>query len=267
MGSNTILRPLKGKVTSLIPFSTSQNFTAGWVDLGEEIDVRGQSSITLFGVLDINDSTNARIRMLVKNKSAYQTAVDLANDLKSVLTAHLKNTAEHPLADPNVPTVLYANISDTYSLYDLVKNLLDVYAAHNVDSALALPAYHVAQIGSIALVSVVKPVTIEQALTKLEDLRAKLLTHSDSGVAHTVGAALSSTLAGDLEFATTIENVGASVVLMESEYKEFNVDADQNFAIQFGLDKAVYFVQIQIQAGVVGATAGQIDQVFIVVGE
>lgn len=60
-----------------------------------------------------------------------------------------------------------------------------------------------------------------------------------------------------------IRTVSASDVKIESEYFEFNVDADQNVVIAATLDGVIPFVQLQVMAGTVGATAGQIDSVYM----
>lgn len=46
--------------------SAPQNFTAGWVDLGFEIDCRTYNTLAVWLELDINLSNNARIRALTK---------------------------------------------------------------------------------------------------------------------------------------------------------------------------------------------------------
>lgn len=74
------------------------------------------------------------------------------------------------------------------------------------------------------------------------------------------------TSAGADEYTLPIRTVSASVVSVEGEYIEFNVDADQKVILEFTLDGVVPFCQIQVQAGTVGATAGQIDGAHYVLG-
>lgn len=50
----------------------------------------------------------------------------------------------------------------------------------------------------------------------------------------------------------------ATIVTVEDEYFEFTTDEDARRVISFTLDRVIPFVQVQIQAGTVGATAGQI---------
>jgi hypothetical protein len=55
-----------GYVERQVLEDTPQAFTASWVDIGPEIDMNGYSKLGIFATLDINDSTNARIRALAK---------------------------------------------------------------------------------------------------------------------------------------------------------------------------------------------------------
>lgn len=65
--------------------------------------------------------------------------------------------------------------------------------------------------------------------------------------------------AGAREYQLVIKTVGTSDVAIEGHYFEWNVDADMNTLIQVDTDGLVPYVQLQVQAGTVGATAGQID--------
>lgn len=61
------------------------------------------------------------------------------------------------------------------------------------------------------------------------------------------------------EFSLPIKTVGASSVAIEDEYFELTDDADQKILIGVDLDGIVPVIQIQVMAGTLGATAGQID--------
>lgn len=52
----------------------------------------------------------------------------------------------------------------------------------------------------------------------------------------------------------------------EPEYFEVQTDADQNIVVDFGILGTAY-AQVQIKAGTVGATAGQIDESYYMVTE
>lgn len=50
--------------------AAAQDLTANWADLGTELTVGGARFIGLYAELDINGSTNARVRVLAKHTSA-----------------------------------------------------------------------------------------------------------------------------------------------------------------------------------------------------
>ncbi len=66
-------------------------------------------------------------------------------------------------------------------------------------------------------------------------------------------------IAGGPQHTLPIKTVGASAVLLEPEYKEFNVDEDRLMVVGWDLDGVVAEVQFQVMAAAVGGTAGQID--------
>jgi hypothetical protein len=65
--------------------------------------------------------------------------------------------------------------------------------------------------------------------------------------------------AGTTEYNMPIKTVGASAVLLENEYFEWNVDADNNFFFDIETSGHVAYIQLQAQVSAVGATAAQID--------
>lgn len=69
---------------------------------------------------------------------------------------------------------------------------------------------------------------------------------------------LSKHTSGGAEYVHSIEVITASVVNTEDEYFEFTTDEDQKRVIEITLDDVIPYVQVQIQAGTVGATAGQV---------
>ena len=58
----------------------------------------------------------------------------------------------------------------------------------------------------------------------------------------------------------------ATVNKIEPQYFEVETDADQNIVVDFGILGTAY-AQVQIKAGTVGATAGQIDESYYMVTE
>lgn len=58
-----------GTAGPLALISSAQNLTANWVDLGSELDTEGVRTIGLYLTLDINDSLNARVRLVTLHTS------------------------------------------------------------------------------------------------------------------------------------------------------------------------------------------------------
>lgn len=85
-----------------------------------------------------------------------------------------------------------------------------------------------------------------------QDARVRLLAKHTSG--------------GTDEYTLPIRTVSASDVKVQPEYTEFAVDADQKMLVAAVLDAIVPFCQFQVQAGTVGASAGQIDGAHYVLG-
>ena len=71
------------------------------------------------------------------------------------------------------------------------------------------------------------------------------------------------TSAGADEYIVPIRTVYTDKVSIEEEYLEFNDDEDQLVLFEIDTNNLVPYVQLQIQAGVVGATAGQADEIVI----
>jgi hypothetical protein len=70
------------------------------------------------------------------------------------------------------------------------------------------------------------------------------------------------TSAGTEEYLLPIRTVSATAVNVAGEYIEFSTDADQLMLLSWELDGLIPFVQLQLQAGTAGATAGQIDAAY-----
>jgi hypothetical protein len=65
------------------------------------------------------------------------------------------------------------------------------------------------------------------------------------------------TRGGADEYTFPIETISDTYISVKDEYVEFAVDVDGKHVISFELDEIIPFVQVQIQAGTVGASAGQ----------
>lgn len=66
---------------------------------------------------------------------------------------------------------------------------------------------------------------------------------------------------GGTFYVPTIETVGASEVKVEDRYYELNDDSNQNPIIEFKV-QGLEFVELQTQAGTVGATGASISSVY-----
>lgn len=71
------------------------------------------------------------------------------------------------------------------------------------------------------------------------------------------------TSAGSDEYVVPIRTVYTDKVTLEDEYLEFNDDEDQLVLFEVDTNNLIPYIQLQIQAGVVGATAGQADEIVI----
>lgn len=65
------------------------------------------------------------------------------------------------------------------------------------------------------------------------------------------------TRGGTDEYTFPIETVSDSFISVKDEYIEFATDTDGKRVISFELDEIIPLVQVQISAGTVGASAGQ----------
>lgn len=70
------------------------------------------------------------------------------------------------------------------------------------------------------------------------------------------------TIAHADEFPGQVRVLSSSDIKTQPEYIEIDTDADQCYLVSFPLDGVVPFVQIQIMAGTVGGTAGQVDSAY-----
>lgn len=126
-----------------------------------------------------------------ENIDGLASAIALANALQVTMNAHAADAVEHGTAADAVNFPVATPVAtDLATLLTLTGDLLTAYAAHNADAMLgAAWAFHNAQVNANALVSAVAPVTLEEAVTRLNDLKAKYNAHEGSGVSHTAGSA------------------------------------------------------------------------------
>lgn len=62
------------------------------------------------------------------------------------------------------------------------------------------------------------------------------------------------------EYNLPIKTTSSSQVTIQDEFMEFNDDADQKVLLEIVTNGLIPFVQLQVEAGTVGASAGQIDE-------
>lgn len=71
------------------------------------------------------------------------------------------------------------------------------------------------------------------------------------------------TSGGSEEYNLPIESIAPDVITIQDEYYEFNDDSDQLVLLTIETNNIVPYIQLQVEAGVVGGTAGQIDKAYI----
>lgn len=136
-------------------------------------------------------SDEAKTTSREENVDGLSSAIALANSLKTIMNAHAADAAEHTsgVDAANFPIVA-ANATDTTDLITLVTELLTAYDVHDDDAELgAAWLYHVAQeAGDHSLASAVAPTTLQECITRLNDIKAKYNAHDADGTAHTTGS-------------------------------------------------------------------------------
>jgi hypothetical protein len=119
-----------------------------------------------------------------ENIAGLSSAITLANEVRGDLISHFANATRHPTGQQSTAAI-NDEADDNASLLALTGNLLSLYAAHNTDAVLAAAwSYHTAQAKACALVSAVTPVSLQEAVTRLNDLKAKFNDHEDEAVGH-----------------------------------------------------------------------------------
>lgn len=127
-----------------------------------------------------------------ENVAGLSSAITLANALKTTMNAHAADGVEHgTAADATNFPISAADATDATDLITLVTELLTAYDAHEGDSELgAAWVFHNAQeAGDVSLASAVAPTTLQECITRLNDLKTKFNSHDADATAHTVGSA------------------------------------------------------------------------------
>lgn len=119
-----------------------------------------------------------------ENVAGLSSAITLANELRTDIIAHFANATRHTTGQQSTATI-EAAATDLETLLALAGSELTLFAAHNTDAILASGwAYHTAQAADKVLTSAVTPVTLVEAVTRLNDLKAKYNDHEDETTGH-----------------------------------------------------------------------------------
>jgi hypothetical protein len=78
--------------------------------------------------------------------------------------------------------------------------------------------------------------------------------------------AISKHTAAGSEYNSAIKTVGASDIKIEPEYFEFNVDQDDFVMVEIEIGNATPYVQLQAKVGTLGATAADLEAVYVTKG-
>lgn len=124
-----------------------------------------------------------------ENVAGLSSAITLANEIRGDFIAHAAD-GRHTTGAQDTSAIPAAS-TDLATLKTLAGALLTAYAAHNADMILGAGwAYHTAQGKACTLTSAVAPTTLAEAVTRLNDLKAKFNDHEDETTGHADGASV-----------------------------------------------------------------------------
>ena len=142
------------------------------------------------------DSTDVfRTNNLGLPRVTLANAIEFANDIKTEYELHRADAAQHTTSADAVNVITAADATDFDSLIILIDDIIVQYDAHEGDAELASSwLYHAAQEASDhSLASLVSPQTVDEAITRLEDIKLKYNAHDNDGTAHGVAGSHPST--------------------------------------------------------------------------
>ena len=170
------------------------NNNLGWIDIGVSAagnagdkgatGDKGADGDYPAGIIVINSSL---VTSREDNIDGLGSAISLATDLQAKLNAHAADNLAHTTAIDNVN---FPDVSDVptnlTTLKAITQNLLNKYAAHEADAAKSSAwAFHRGQeLAPHTLASAVAPTTLQECITRLNDLKAKYNAHADDSSAH-----------------------------------------------------------------------------------
>ena len=113
-----------------------------------------------------------------------------ANLLKATINAHFADATQHTTAADTINTITTEDAYDEYTLYNLLEAMLLAYDTHESDAELASNwVYHRAQESSNhSLASIVKPLNLTDALTRITDMQTKSNAHDADATTHALGS-------------------------------------------------------------------------------
>ena len=136
----------------------------------------------IYGVAIEDAKTTSR----EENVAGLSSAITLCNEIREDIINHFANATRHTTGQQSTGT-LNAACTDLSTLLALSGQLLTHFAAHNTDAIQAGGwSYHTAQTADKVLTSAVTPVTLQEAVTRLNDLKTKYNDHEDEAVGHAV---------------------------------------------------------------------------------
>jgi hypothetical protein len=146
------------------------------------------------------------------NVAGLSSAITLCTEIRLDMIAHFANATRHTTGQQSsaafgaVPTTLA-------TLLATAGTLLTAFAAHNADAILGSGwAYHTAQAADKVLTSAVTPATLQQAITRLVDLKAKYNDHEDETTGHAGQASVTAN-----QVAAADADYGAAILVPDSK--------------------------------------------------
>lgn len=175
----------------------------------------------------IADTEALEVKITVGNEARLQTAMKLANALKVTYNAHLNDgaTAGTEHATGKQAAITAANATNYSTLITLITEMMASYVIHEADAVLeAAWAYHIAATSDDdSLTSELAPTTLALAVTRLNDLKAKLNLHMADATAHTNGDSAAETV---IDACNTMFQIGVddAALALPTVSKSFNFD-------------------------------------------
>ena len=140
-----------------------------------------------------------------ENVAGLSSAITLANEIRGDFINHAANATRHTTGQQDT-TGIAAEATDLATLLTLSASLMALYVAHNADAILTESwAYHSEQATTKALASEVAPTNLQEAITKLNDLKAKYNDHEDETTGHASEASVTAdqVAAADADYGAT----------------------------------------------------------------